>query len=373
MNEKIYFPGLNALRFFSALAVIITHIELLKHKFELPNYWHIEIIEKLGVIGVSFFFVLSGFLITYLMMEEQENTSLFSIKNFYIRRVLRIWPLYFLILFFGFFILPNFTYLQYFSDNFKLYFTENLICYLLILPNVSSSFFSTVPLIGQLWSIGIEEQFYLFWPLFFKFFKKFSFKILLYLLGAIVLVKLIVLVLSDFYLLNNLKNFFSMMKFENMIVGALGALILKNNISKSLNLIYNPFVFFSSIVGIFLSIYITPDLLKDGLHIIHSIFFIIIILNISTNKKYFSILENKYLYLLGTISYGINMYHMIVIYFVIKFITDYDFLDINSFYGFLYLYGSTISITILISYFSYYYFEIKFLNLKSSLINSFKP
>ena len=38
MNEKIYFPGLNALRFFSALAVIITHIELLKHKFELPNY-----------------------------------------------------------------------------------------------------------------------------------------------------------------------------------------------------------------------------------------------------------------------------------------------------------------------------------------------
>ena len=57
MNEKIYFPGLKALRFFSALAVVITHIELLKHKFELPNYWHIEIIEKLGVIGVSFFFV----------------------------------------------------------------------------------------------------------------------------------------------------------------------------------------------------------------------------------------------------------------------------------------------------------------------------
>ena len=171
MNEKTYFPGLNALRFFSALAVIITHVELLKHKFKLPNYWHIEIIEKLGVIGVSFFFVLSGFLITYLMLEEKENTSLFSVKNFYIRRVLRIWPLYFLILFIGFFILPNFTYLEYFSDNFKLYFTENLICYLLILPNVSSSFFSIVPLIEQLLSIGIEEQFYLLWPLFFKFFK----------------------------------------------------------------------------------------------------------------------------------------------------------------------------------------------------------
>jgi peptidoglycan/LPS O-acetylase OafA/YrhL len=164
-----------------------------------------------------------------------------------------------------------------------------------------------------------------------------------------------------------------MMKFENMIIGAFGAIILKNNISKSLYLVYNPFVFISSIVGVFLSIYVTPNFLKDGLHIIHSIFFIIIILNISTNKKYFSILESKFLNLLGTISYGIYMYHMVVIYFVIKSFTYYDFFDINSFYGFLYLYGLTISITILISYFSYYYFEIKFLNLKIILINSFKP
>ncbi len=372
MNEKTYFPGLNALRFFSALAVIITHIELLKHKLELPNYWHIEIIEKLGVIGVSFFFVLSGFLITYLMMEEKEKTSFFSIKKFYIRRVLRIWPLYFLILFFGFFILPKFTFLSYFSENFHFFFFENLICYLLILPNFSSSFFSTVPLIGQLWSIGIEEQFYLFWPLFFRFFKRFSFRNLLSLLGIIILIKFLALVLSDFYLLNNLKFFFSMLKFENMVIGAIGAVILKNNIYVALNLIYNPLVFFSSIIGIFLSIYVTPNYLKDGLHIFHSIFFIIIILNFSANKKYFSIFETKFLNLLGTISYGIYMYHMIVIYFAIKFITHYDFFDINSFYGFLILYGSTILITVLISYFSYYYFEIKFLNLKSSLINLFK-
>lgn len=327
-----------------------------------------------GYVGVDIFFVISGFLISGLIRDRVE-TGTFSFSDFYARRISRLLPAVLATVgataIAAIFILqPDALGSFALSAAAAVFSAANFVFYF------ESGYWDASaelkPLL-HLWSLGIEEQFYLFWPLFFKFFKKFSFKILLYLLGAIVLVKLIVLVLSDFYLLNNLKNFFSMMKFENMIVGALGALILKNNISKTLNLIYNPFVFFSSIVGIFLSIYITPDLLKDGLHIIHSIFFIIIILNISTNKKYFSILESKYLNLLGTISYGIYMYHMIVIYFVIKFITDYDFLDINSFYGFLSLYGSTISITILISYFSYYYFEIKFLNLKSSLINSLKP
>ena len=79
-RQIIYFPGLNGLRFLSALAVIITHVELMQDKLGLENLWDNLLIHNLGVIGVSFFFVLSGFLITYLMIEERDNFKSFSVN-----------------------------------------------------------------------------------------------------------------------------------------------------------------------------------------------------------------------------------------------------------------------------------------------------
>src|SRR5882762_2194980 len=62
---------------------------------------------KNGDLGVSFFFVLSGFLITYLLFKELETQQKINIGQFYLRRVLRIWPLYFIVVFLGFFVIPN--------------------------------------------------------------------------------------------------------------------------------------------------------------------------------------------------------------------------------------------------------------------------
>ena len=86
-RQIIYFPGLNGLRFLSALSVIITHVELMQDKLGLENLWDNLLIHNLGVIGVSFFFVLSGFLITYLMIEERDSFKSFSVKSFYLRRI----------------------------------------------------------------------------------------------------------------------------------------------------------------------------------------------------------------------------------------------------------------------------------------------
>ena len=109
MNNKIklYFKNLNGVRFIAAFMVLICHIELNKKFFNIPNYR--ETTKFLGHLGVDLFFVLSGFLITFLLIKEKDLFGKINFKNFYIRRILRIWPLYFLIVIFSLFILPKFT------------------------------------------------------------------------------------------------------------------------------------------------------------------------------------------------------------------------------------------------------------------------
>jgi len=90
----IHFPNLNGLRFLAALLVIIHHIEQLRSILGLPNHWNNVSILRFGDEGVTLFFVLSGFLITYLLLAEREKFGHLAIGKFYFRRVLRIWPLY---------------------------------------------------------------------------------------------------------------------------------------------------------------------------------------------------------------------------------------------------------------------------------------
>ena len=110
-NKKgIFFKGLNELRAIAALAVVFHHIESYKSEDSLASVIHIPqlsyFVSNLGNHGVHLFFVLSGFLITYLLFVEQERFGKINVKDFYIRRVLRIWPLYYLIVFLSFFIVP---------------------------------------------------------------------------------------------------------------------------------------------------------------------------------------------------------------------------------------------------------------------------
>lgn len=149
-----------------------------------PSYQYLSIKntfwEKLlntisnGGTGVSIFFVLSGFLITYLLISEFELNLKISIKNFYIRRVLRIWPLYFLVVAFSFLLYPflktiiginnplgsNFFYHLTFLSNFDVI---NIEKYCAGRDALSQNI---------TWSVSIEEQFYLFWPLIFVFLPK---------------------------------------------------------------------------------------------------------------------------------------------------------------------------------------------------------
>lgn len=89
-RSKVYFPGLNSLRFIAASVVIVHHIEQIKSLSGYQNYFDNIFIHNIGGYAVTFFFALSGFLITYLLLVEQARTKTISIRSFYIRRTLRI-------------------------------------------------------------------------------------------------------------------------------------------------------------------------------------------------------------------------------------------------------------------------------------------
>ena len=90
-RTKVYFPGLHGLRFFAALMVVFSHVELMKDYHGYPNLYAANLaVYESGRMGVTLFFVLSGFLISYLLLTEKKVARTIAVKKFYQRRILRI-------------------------------------------------------------------------------------------------------------------------------------------------------------------------------------------------------------------------------------------------------------------------------------------
>lgn len=168
-SSKINFPNLDGIRFFAFFAVFVNHVvNSLGHKskngfVELFKYKYLSN----GDLGVSFFFVLSGFLITYLLIHEKQEQGRIHVPHFYLRRILRIWPLYFLVLFLSLVLIPSLQ--PFIHGGFPMRIGINKLnpwmftCFLgnmdFIYHGISNS------VVSILWSVSVEEQFYLFWPL----------------------------------------------------------------------------------------------------------------------------------------------------------------------------------------------------------------
>ncbi|HEX8333481.1 MAG TPA: acyltransferase [Segetibacter sp.] len=185
-TQKVFFPNLDGLRFICFLFVFLFHsyktiFQNIKSSATTTDNVVFSVVEFLfrnGELGVNFFFVLSGFLITYLLIKEQETTRKIHLRNFYLRRILRIWPLFYLCVFIGFVIVPflkssagghpsevaNPLYYIFFLNNFD---------YIQSWPNFPDALILIV-----LWSVAVEEQFYLIWPLLLKYLPKRTYPIL---------------------------------------------------------------------------------------------------------------------------------------------------------------------------------------------------
>lgn len=167
-SQRAYFHNLDGWRFVAFLTVFVSHAALfLGYAGGMRYEWVKHNILVNGDVGVSFFFVLSGFLITHLLLKEKAERGRISFRRFYARRALRIWPVYFLTLLAGFVILPAVlshigTVLPFQTLPGKGVWPW----YLFFLANFPIAFGhgASVPT-DVLWSISVEEQFYLLWPL----------------------------------------------------------------------------------------------------------------------------------------------------------------------------------------------------------------
>ena len=228
-------------------------------------------------------------------------------------------------------------------------------------------------LLEPLWSIGVEELFYIIWAPLFKFLKKY----LLIAILSVIAIKLLLLILSNAHNFPpNVSKVIRMLKFESMSIGGLAAYIIyyrKREVENS--------VLFSRIIQIVLILFImgkcfaskfliNKSFIFDYLynsdifsHIILSCSFAWLIVNISLNKKSLISLDNRVFNFLGNISYGIYMYHMLIIFAIVLFFKNHLAKMSGVTSSALFYFVLTVGV-ILISFISKRIFEDYFLGLK---------
>lgn len=184
-------------------------------------------------LAVTIFFALSGFLITYLLLVEKKQGEI-KIEKFYLRRIFRIWPIYYLYLFIS--IVLSFIYWQNLLNISSLF-------YFFLLANIPPIFFNSLPLLSHYWSLGVEEQFYLFWP---HVLKNVKFSSLYIIIFSFILIFNILKYLIYHHSVNinidKLYIFISSFRIDCMAIGGLGALFLYFKNLIILKIIYNKFV-----------------------------------------------------------------------------------------------------------------------------------
>ena len=287
-----FIPQLDSFRFFAVTLVIISHWAKNSSINKLPN----------GFLGVTFFFVLSSFLITTNLLHfkksiyQSELTIPKALRAFYYRRTLRIFPLYFFVLF-----LLYLTAKEVFSGNFGWYlaYVPNFLIYKTqIWPGMLSHF----------WSLGVEEQFYIIWPLVILFYPLEWFK---YLFPGITVLSII----CKFFFWLQSDTFFTYYDvlpiscFDAFGIGATLALFTYERSTYS----WMPSNLFpwmlSGAVVVSIIFFITGLSFLFGLTVVISSALIILKSAEGFKGIVGKILNNPVLLYLGKISYGLYVYH----------------------------------------------------------------
>ncbi len=362
-ETQTWFPGLNGLRFFAAMAVACSHVELMKQYHGLPNAYDKPAVYELGRLSVTLFFVLSGFLITYLLLVEKQSDGQIAVKQFYTRRVLRIWPLYFLVVLLSFLVLPRLGafHVPRFTDALNANFGITLTLFLVFLPQLALSIFDPVPFAEPAWSIGVEEQFYLLWPFLLKRTKRFvplAIAIIAISIGARQAALWIAQAnradAGALAVWNRVISYLYFTRMECMAIGGLFAWVYFATKRALLNFFYNRFVQVC-LYALTAWLLITDSFKPIFNYGWYSVLFGVLILNVATNPKSLIKMSGRAFEFLGNISFSIYMLHELAIQLVIAMGWGTN----NAA-----LYGASMTLTVAAASGCYLWFERPFLRLK---------
>lgn len=308
-KEKFHFSGLTGLRGIAASIVVFSHVDQFHYLFDYNSFGF----EKFGFAedAVTLFFVLSGFLITFLLLKEKETSGSINIRSFYMRRVLRIWPAYYLAVLLSLVLI--FTGIIKSPENFPV----SLSLYIFFLSNVAYVLALPIRAITPLWSVGVEEQFYAIWPwIILK--SKNVYKSMWMVIVSYLILKMV------FWHIESEGGEYQLIKLtriDSMAIGGWMGAIYYFKKDGWLKVFYSKYIQLLSIFICFI-----PFLMEKSwpYHLeieLKSFAYAIIILNVATNKGSLLKTENRVLDFLGNISYGMYVYHMIIL-FLFSFVVD---------------------------------------------------
>jgi peptidoglycan/LPS O-acetylase OafA/YrhL len=352
--SHIHLPGLNGIRAIAAVAVLLSHIDQFSRLFGLPTLGFSQ--HGAAVYGVILFFVLSGYLITYLLLVERNTCGRVHIRDFYIRRMLRIWPLYYLV-FFGTVLFMALTGL-----NAPGGLRNTTLLYGLFLSNVGYALGYGVLTILPLWSVGVEEQFYAFWPILINRTRSVA-RALFGVLFGYLAVNLCLRLTANGVMLDVV----GVTPYSCLAIGGLMAVATFEN-SPVLKIVFAPAAQVLAWLVLGIGVVLGPPHLLSTLdREINALFHAIVIANVSRNPKTLISLEHRLCDYLGKISYGIYVLHVPCLVLTAYLVHDRYGIVLNPTpAGYAVAYAIVTGGTLLLATASYRWFEQPFLRWKSA-------
>jgi peptidoglycan/LPS O-acetylase OafA/YrhL len=353
--SKAYYPALAGLRGIAILMVICYHSFNFIYLF------------KIGWTGVDLFFVLSGFLITDILLTTKEETNF--LRNFYMRRILRIFPIYYISLIICFFILPKLRIsnddLNYFL-NYQKWFWFYLQNWLFVFKDPLRNDF-----LSHFWTLALEEQFYLVWPWIILIINKPQ-KLITILLSILLGLFFIRLLLWSIHIKNvSYENLFFFTRADGLCIGCIIACLQHSEFpsSKESYKVLLLAITISFVCMTFAKFFWQHNLpyMATCIYTSIAIFFgIIVYMCLNKNNFLYSFFNIRVLKFFGKISYSLYIIHWPVHKLLTKSLNSAvnEHLILPSFISAILTQGILILISIVLSVISYYCIEIHFLKLK---------